>query len=230
MNMAKFRNIRERLIATMMAPVVTYGLDPDPAGNAVLHSFFRRCLSMEQPRVLELGTSRSEPGRSTRHEHWVRHAGEYLGTDIVAGIDVDIVADVHRLTQVTGHEQFDVIISCSAFEHFKYPHLAAHEVLKALRVGGLLFVQTHQAYPLHAHPYDYFRFSTEALAGLFGSQMGFRVLNTGYEFPAKVYAGKGYEGKRMTTQHVPAFLNVSLYGEKIGKTPGDYIYEFDALK
>ncbi|HEY42978.1 MAG TPA: class I SAM-dependent methyltransferase [Anaerolineae bacterium] len=177
---------------------------------------------MDKPRVLELGTKRSIPDRSTRRDKWVPNASEYLGSDIESGVDVDIVADVHRLTEVVGEEQFDVIISCATFEHFKYPHLAAHQVMKALKIGGLLFIQTHHTFPLHAYPYDYFRFSREALAGLFGTEMGFRVIETKYEFPARVYSSQ-----IPTSFRAPAYLNVCLYGEKVGTTPKEYIYEFD---
>ena len=86
---------------------------------------------------------------------------------------------------MVGAERFDVILSASTFEHLKYPGLAAHELLKTLTVGGLLFVQTHQSFPLHGYPSDYFRFSREALASLFGTTMGFEVVATGYDFPAR---------------------------------------------
>lgn len=180
----------------------------------------RRCQKLERPRVLELGTKRSEANRSTKHENFVPHAGEYVGTDIEAGLDVDVVADVHRLSEVFGREQFDVIISCSSFEHFKYPHLAAHQVMHTLRVGGLLFIQTHQTFPIHAYPYDYFRFSREALAGLFGTQNGFSVIETDYEFPARIVA----EEVPGQAEH-QAFINVRLVGKKIAPTPSDYVYE-----
>ncbi len=156
------------------------------------------------------------------HKEWVPNAAEFLGTDLESGADVDIVADVHRLSSEVGQEQFDIVISCSSFEHFKYPHLAAHEVMKVLKVGGLLFIQTHQSYPIHAHPYDYFRFSREALAGLFGEQMGFKVVATDYEFPVVVYAS---ENPPLSQQ--PAFLNVRLFGEKLSRTPEDFVYEWD---
>lgn len=205
-------------------PLATLGMNRDhhPDGNALFESFIARCRAMHAPRVLELGTRRSEATRSTRHDAWVPHASEYLGSDIAAGVDVDIVADVHRLTQVTGEEQFDIIITCSTFEHFKYPHLAAHEVMKALRVGGVLFIQTHQAFPLHASPYDYFRFSREALAGLFGTQMGFRVLATDYEFPVRLYTSRA-----PAIANITSYLNVRLFGEKIKPTPAASIIEYD---
>ena len=58
--------------------------------------------------------------------------------------------------------------------------------------------------------------------GLFGEQMGFRVIETDYEFPAVVFAA---ENPPLGQQ--PAFLNVRLYGEKLSPTPKDYLYEWD---
>jgi SAM-dependent methyltransferase len=186
----------------------------------ILEQFILRCREIERPRVLELGTKRSQPDRSTRHEVWVPHAAEFIGTDIEAGVDVDVVADVHRLSDAAGRERFDVIISCSTFEHFKYPHLAAHEILRCMRVGGVLLVQTHQSFPLHAYPYDFFRFSREALAALFGTKMGFRTITTAYEFPARIHS-KDDRG----TKRGEAHLNVCLFGEKTAATPEEYVYE-----
>jgi SAM-dependent methyltransferase len=183
-------------------------------------AFLARCRELEAPSVLELGTLQSVPGRSTMHRDWVPHAREFLGGDIEAGPDVDVVADAHRLSAAVGQERFDVIISCSTFEHLKYPALAAHELLKALKVGGVLFVQTHQSFPLHGYPSDYFRFSREALAGLFGTTMGFEVKATNYDFPAKVLSRR-----EPGTQDLPAFLNTTLWGQKHSRTPDEYRYE-----
>jgi hypothetical protein len=184
--------------------------------------FQERCRSIASPEVLELGTRRVDDRPSTRRNAWVPHARSYLGTDLQPGPDVDAVADVHCLADQLGEERFDAIISCSTFEHLKYPHLAAHQVMRALRLGGLLFIQTHHTFPLHAHPYDYFRFSREALAGLFGMQMGFEILATDYEFPAQIVA----ERDPAAREH-PAFLNVRLVGRKHAPTPLQYVYELD---
>lgn len=175
---------------------------------------------MVSPRVLELGTLQSVPGRSTMHRAFVPHAREYLGTDLEAGPDVDMVADVHRLSQVVGEESFDIVLSFSTFEHIKYPHLAAHEVMKSLTVGGLVFVQTHQSFPLHAYPADYFRFSTEALAGLFGEAMGFEVIAADYDFRAYLYSRRVPDSQQHMT-----YLNTMLWAEKRAATPADYRYE-----
>jgi SAM-dependent methyltransferase len=211
------------VLLRLSVKILAFGLDlEDPQRNLLLKRFKKRCRDMDNPRVLELGTKRSIPDRSTRRDKWIPNASEYLGCDIESGVDVDIVADVHRLTEVVGEEQFDVIISCATFEHFKYPHLAAHQIMKALKIGGVLFIQTHHTFPLHAYPYDYFRFSREALSGLFGSTMGFRVIETKYEFPARVFSSQV-----PTSFRTPAYLNVCLYGEKVGSTPQEYVYEYD---
>lgn len=182
--------------------------------------FFERARSMNRPRVLELGTARSVPERSTRHDHWVPNAGEYIGVDIVPGVDVDVVADVHTMSDVLGTESFDVVITCSGFEHFKYPFRAAHEIMKVMKVEGVLFIQTHQTFILHAHPFDYFRYTKEGLEALFGTQMGFRVVEAGYEFPARIFSERDLDLFKLE-----AYLNVRLFGEKIAKTPEDFIYE-----
>lgn len=196
--------------------------EQEPRGDRSLELFLQHCKQLRRPRVLELGTLRSIPDRSTMHRHFVPHAGEYLGTDIAPGLDVDIVADVHRLADQVGEERFDVIISCSTFEHLKYPHLAAHQLMRALKRGGALFIQTHQTFPLHAYPYDYFRFSREAMAGLFGARMGIRVVSTSFQFPARIHADETPD-----LHNHPAFLNVNLFGLKTGRTPRNYIYELD---
>jgi SAM-dependent methyltransferase len=198
-------------------------ISPDQWGGHDTFGLFRtKVLAMEKPRILELGTRRSSPDTSTMHKRLFPNAGEYLGTDIEMGVDVDFTADVHRLTQVTGEESFDAIVTDACFEHFKYPHLAAHEVMKALRVGGLVFVQTHQTFPIHAVPYDYCRFSTEALRSLFGTAMGMKVHAANYASPAAIYSRVDPGSRKF-----PAYLHVNVFAEKVAPTPAGYVYEFD---
>ena len=199
------------------------GAQPRAAGRAtsdLKEPFIAACRALDAPSVLELGTRQSVEGRSTMHRDWVPHASEFLGTDVEPGTDVDIVSDAHRLSQATGTGRFDVVISCSTFEHLKYPQLAAHEILRVLTIGGLLFVQTHQSFPLHGYPSDYFRFSTDALAALFGTEMGFETDAVGYDFPVRLLARR----EPSVAAH-PAWLNATLWGRKQRTTPEEYRYE-----
>jgi len=191
----------------------------------IWQDFIKLVNNLSSPRILELGTKRSKINKEkgTIHKAEFNNLNaEYLGLDIESGLDVDIVGDVHKLSQVVGEESFDVIISCSTFEHFKYPFLAAYEIVKTLKINGYLFIQTHQCFPLHAYPNDYFRFSTDALMALFGTKLGFKIINTWYEFKAGVLAPR-----------IPAlwtslaYLNSNLIGQKFEKTPENFIYELN---
>lgn len=193
-------------------------------GEQAYPSFMERAKALKAPRIIELGTRRSLPNVSTRKDAWFPHASAYISSDIEPGVDVDLIADVHRLTQVTGEEAFDIVWTEAGFEHFKYPHLAAHEIMKALRIGGLIFVQTHQTFPIHAVPYDYFRFSKDALRSLFGTKMGVVVHAVGYASPAAIYSRVDPGGQRAL-----AYLHVNLFAEKVAPTPRDFIYEYDCL-
>lgn len=172
-----------------------------------------------KPRILELGTKRDVIEFPTTRKNQFKNYGEYVMSDYQPGVDVDEVADIHRLSKVFGEERFDVIISMSVFEHIKYPQLAAHEMMKTLSRGGILFVQTHQTFPIHGYPYDYFRFSKDGLAALFTKKMGFIVWDSWYEFKAQILS------EDQNTQFNPAFLNSYLYGKKWRKTPRKYLYE-----
>lgn len=193
-------------------------------GDQSFPPFLAHARRLPAPAVLELGVRQAIPGRSTRHDSLFPHASRVVGSDLEPGLDVDLVADVHRLTQFTGCEAFDIIFSESGFEHFKYPQLAAHEIMKALRVGGIVFVQTNQTFPIHAVPHDYFRFSKDALASLFTASMGMRLHKVEYASPAAIYSR--IEEK---TQEWPAWLHVNMYAEKVAPTPEHWIYDYDCL-
>lgn len=184
-----------------------------------LSDFIEYCKSIKSPMVLELGTKRSIPNRCTMHKEFVPHASIFHGTDISYGEDVDFISDIHIIGKVVPNNSYDVVISCSTFEHFKYPHLAAYNISKLLKLNGCVFVQTHFSFPVHSYPHDYFRFSTEALAGCFGAMNGVEVMSTGYDFPCSIVSNDcGTQG---------SWLNTTMFGIKKCETPYSYIYELD---
>ena len=191
------------------------------ADENIWNRFVLDLCAVPDARILEMGTKRSVADRPTISRPLFPGAAEYIGTDFQPGLDVDVVADAHSMSQSFAPEYFDAIISLSTFEHLKYPFLAAHEILKCLKVGGRLFIQTHQTFQLHAYPSDYFRFSTEALAAMFPPQMGFRTDTTLHEFPAEIHSVLGVTK--------PAFLNSCIVGTKIAPTPEHFIYDLPGI-
>jgi len=187
--------------------------DPFDAGSNTICTDFVTWLSREKgARVLEIGTRRTEGGAPTTRRHWAHSSAEYVTSDFMAGPDVDVVADAEKLSESFETESFDAVIGCSVFEHIKRPWLAAPEIGKVLRPGGKVFVQTHFAFPVHAYPYDYWRFTREALETLFGPESGFASCDSYYEFPAAIVSRELY-----LSAYGHSFLNVccvAVKGEK----------------
>src|SRR3954464_118728 len=92
-------------------------------------------------RILEIG-SREVTGASSAREKFSN--AEYVGFDYYPGHNVDVVGDAHKLSSYFKEgEQFDIIYSSACFEYFAMPWLVATEIAKMLKVGGLVFVETH---------------------------------------------------------------------------------------
>jgi SAM-dependent methyltransferase len=132
-------------------------------------------------RVLEIG-SREVTGASNARKEFAR--AEYIGFDYYAGNNVDIVGDAHKLSSYfKAGEQFDLIYSSACFEHFAMPWLVAVEISKLLKVGGLVFVETHFSFSSHERPWHFFQFSDMALKVLFPEVLGFECLEAGMSNP-----------------------------------------------
>lgn len=132
-------------------------------------------------KVLEIG-SREVTGPSNASKGFAK--AEYIGFDYFPGNNVDIVGDAHRLSSYfKDGEQFDLIYSSACFEHFAMPWLVAIEISKLLKVGGLVFVETHFSFSSHERPWHFFQFSDMALKVLFPEALGFECLEAGMSNP-----------------------------------------------
>jgi SAM-dependent methyltransferase len=77
-----------------------------------------------------------------------------------------VTADLHVLPQDWAR-RFDALVAVAVFEHLERPWIAAKEVARVLKPAGWCYISTHQTFPLHGYPSDFFRFSKEALALIF---------------------------------------------------------------
>lgn len=136
-----------------------------PITNLVSHQRWQKYLYEigNKPgwRVLEIG-SREVTGFSNSRQEFA--IAECIGFDYYPGDNVDIVGDFHNLSSYfkTG-EQFDIIYSSACFEHFAMHWIVAVEISKLLRVGGIVFVETHFSFSSHERPWHFFQFSDMAL-------------------------------------------------------------------
>ena len=149
-------------------------------------------------RVLEIG-SREVTGVSSMRKRLFD--AEYVGFDFYSGNNVDIIGDVHKLSSYFNGEKFDLIFTSACFEHFAMPWIASQEIVKLLKVGGYIFVETHYSYSSHERPWHYFQFSENALEVLFNREMGIECLEKGVSNPliAKFskYAVKYLRGRKI---------------------------------
>jgi len=65
-------------------------------------------------------------------------ACHYMGIDLVAGRNVDIVMPVHHYAAENSPEKFDVIVSTDCLEHDRYWRESLAAMYRLLKVGGLM--------------------------------------------------------------------------------------------
>ena len=94
------------------------------------------------------------------------------------------------------------------------PWRFAAELNRVLEIGGLLFYATHQTWPLHAEPNDFYRFSDEALKFLFGKEAGFEIIDSHMEHQVWLYPEHRTE-PYLTTPLFPGYGNSQVLARKV---------------
>jgi Methyltransferase domain len=125
--------------------------------------------------VLEVG-SRNRTGQIQRGripQNWT-----YTGLDVLAGENVDIVGDAHELSRIFPVDNFDAAFSMAVFEHLAMPWKVVLEMNHILKRGALAMIVTHQVFPIHEYPWDFFRFSDRAWSSILNKYTGFEIIET----------------------------------------------------
>jgi hypothetical protein len=162
--------------------------------------------------VLELG-ARARSGISRRG---LFKDLRYTGFDIKDGENVDVVGDAHRLGSIFEPGQFDFAYSISVFEHLLWPWKVALELNAVLKVGGVVLIQSHQTWPRHDAPWDFFRFSASSWNSLFCDATGFRIVRAADDMLAHVIAAHFSGDPNLDLGEQPAFLVSICVAEKTG--------------
>jgi SAM-dependent methyltransferase len=193
---------------------------PDDPYHAVFADFIARANERSGYRVLELGA------RGSQVDPRLRGFSEYVGFDIHPGPNVDVVGDVHALSHhVSG--QFDAVYSISTFEHLAMPWKAVLEINAVLAEGGLLFAATHQSWPPHELPWDFWRYSPAAFQVLLNRHTGFEILRAESGLPAIIVPTVRDVGTR-GVHRSPANLGVSVLARKLSAPRSDLRWDLTA--
>lgn len=149
-----------------------------PMDECISHDNWKKYLQehfdMDDMEVLEVG-SRNVVSGMTR-ELFLR--ANYTGFDYYPGENVDVVGDAHELSKYFD-KKFDLIFSSAVFEHLAMPWKVSTEIIKLLKMGGYVFIETHYSYSSHERPWHFFQFSENALDVLFPERFGMKCLRKG---------------------------------------------------
>jgi SAM-dependent methyltransferase len=100
---------------------------------------------------------------------------KYLGLDLEAGNNVDIVvSDPYNWKEVPS-DFADVIVSGQAFEHIEFPWLTIKEIFRVLKPGGICCIIAPYSEAEHKYPHDCRRFYLDGMKAL-GKWAGFKVV------------------------------------------------------
>jgi len=90
---------------------------------------------------------------------------DYTATDCFEHPNIDVVSDIHLLTDMFQPESFDFVLCTDVFEHIPHPWEAVRELHAVLKPGGILLLTTPFNFHLHGNEQvrDYWRMSADGL-------------------------------------------------------------------
>jgi Methyltransferase domain len=193
--------------------------------HALLRTFAEQMHARNARRVLELG-ARARSGSAK--DDFLPAGCELVGLDIVDGPGVDVVGDAHQLSKHFPPESFDGCYSISTFEHLAMPWKAALELNAVMKTGGLVFIATHQSWPVHDAPWDFFRFSDNAWTSLFNPATGFEVVETAMGLRGSLVADD-VSRETLGLDREPCFLGSAVIVRKTGPSALRWGVELDEI-
>jgi SAM-dependent methyltransferase len=102
---------------------------------------------------------------------------KYIGIDFSSHSSADIVCDIKNEIPVEKNTA-DFIILSEVLEHLPNPFSIISEIERILKPEGILFISTPFAFPIHARPHDYFRFTENFYIDL-QNQYSFTLVDLG---------------------------------------------------
>jgi SAM-dependent methyltransferase len=116
-------------------------------------------------RILDLGSRRVARDHLTHRNLLTNYDVEYVGADVAAGPNVDVVMKKPYRIPVKSNS-FDVVLTSQAFEHIAFPWASFLEMSRIVKPGGFIFLTSPSRGHKHGSPdcWRYYPDSTRALA------------------------------------------------------------------
>jgi SAM-dependent methyltransferase len=153
---------------------------------------------------------------------------QVVNVDIHRGANVDVVGDAHQLSRFFRPGTFAAAISASLLEHVAAPWLVAAELNRVLTHGAPVFHVVPTTWPEHAQPNDFWRFTAEGLALLFGPGTGFHVLDKGAFGFTRVHPEPSWRAGHLDMPTVAASSSCWVLARKTSEiSPGTISWPYD---
>jgi len=117
---------------------------------------------------------------------------EYIGADMREGPGVDKVLNLHKID--LPDESVGTVLCLDTLEHVEHPHRALEEIHRILKPGGIAVISSVMDFPIHDHPYDYWRFTPEGFRSLLAPFNDSFVGSVGRERFPHTIVGLGFKG------------------------------------
>lgn len=135
--------------------------------------------------------------------------GQYIGLDMEAGPNVDVVSDAHNIPFQNNY--FDIVLSSSCFEHDDMFWETFLEMCRVVNDGGYLYVQAPSNGPYHGWPGDNWRFYIDSWKALekWGKKNGYDIELIEHYIDETTPA-PDYEGNRIWNDSVAIYRKKSI--------------------
>ncbi|MBV6634139.1 MAG: class I SAM-dependent methyltransferase [Alphaproteobacteria bacterium] len=194
--------------------------------HQALETFINAMQAQGKPgHLLEIG---ARARSSIARRHFAPKDWQYTGLDIMEGPNVDVTGDAHSLSRHFRKNTFDAVMSFSVFEHLLMPWKVAIELSKVMKTGGIGLVMTHQTWPLHEQPWDFWRFSDQAWHAIFNPATGFVIEQAvigeqAFIVPRMCHPTNAFD------EHYEGSLSSAVLFRKVGRSSVKWPVELDAV-
>jgi SAM-dependent methyltransferase len=149
---------------------------------------------------------------------------DYIGADFRPGPGVDRILDLHDVELPDA--SVGTVVVMETLEHVRYPWRAAAEIHRILRGDGIVVLSVPFHFPVHNHPNDYWRFTTEGVDALFEAFPARWIRGIGsHDRPTSVFGILGKSASSMATfegldavlgPHLRTCLMAATHLQKVG--------------
>jgi SAM-dependent methyltransferase len=159
--------------------------------------------------LIEIGARAAEGQEDIADIRGIFGAKQHIGCDIQEGLGVDRIEDIHHLS--FEDESVGTVVALETLEHVADPIRAVQEMYRVLRPGGIMAISSLMFFPIHDHPWDYWRFTPEAFELLLEPFESSWVVAQGYSILPEGVFGVGCKGplKGTAAELLPRTVNIA---------------------